>query len=144
MHTRIWRQREGSRPQQQTIAIREYGELKPAQSPHPDPLEFSCAAIPEHVRRDRNAAKKNAGILPPPGCWRIPGKLPNAVQTPRLAWRPARHRDNRAAPFAYNHSSREASCGEECVSARCSRWRPRARADITVPMGMAVIVAISL
>ncbi len=43
-----------------------------------------------------------------------------------------------------SHSSWGASCCAGCVRARCKRWRARASADMTVPIGTLVIEAISL
>src|SRR5882724_9137059 len=109
-------------------ARRESAEPGKKPSRRQDLREPFCEEKPERFRTDCCAEATSAGILP------------------LLVRRHTRgnFRDSGEGRYAWNHSSREASWGEECVSARWSRWRARASADMTVPIGMAVMEAISL
>src|SRR5712664_2289880 len=109
-----------------------------------DRHELFYAGKRERFRKDHCAEVTIAAILPLPARRHTRGNFRDGAQIPRRAWRRVRHRDSHEGRYAWNHSSRVASWGEECVSARCSRWRARASADMTVPIGMAVMEAISL
>src|ERR1700682_785732 len=136
-------QSEGQQPEPAN-ARRESADPRKKPSPPPDRREPSYEGKQERFRKDRCAEARSAAILQPRARRRTRGNFRDDVQIPRRAWRPVRHRDNRAGRCVWTHSSREASWGEETVSARCSRWRARASADMTVPIGIAVMEAISL
>src|SRR6266403_1543848 len=143
-HTRRRMRRSEARRLGPANARRESAEPGKKPSRRQDLREPFCEEKPERFRTDCCAEATSAGILPLLVRRHTRGNFRDGAQIPRRAWRRVRHRDSREGRYAWNHSSREASWGEECVSARWSRWRARASADMTVPIGMAVMEAISL
>src|SRR5262249_9767811 len=89
-------------------------------------------------------ARRNVQIPGPAKRVRSWSNLEDGVQIPRRAARPARRQDRRARRNGTHYRSWTASLVPGWLSSCWSRSRARARVDITVPMGISVMDAISL
>ncbi len=122
----------------------ERGRMQAWEAASPRGLADFLAESPGRLHIAAPAEGNLAVILPPQADACNPGKSPDAVRRPWRQARPVLHRNSHEVAFAKAHRTRRASFDEGWASDWRSCWRARARADITVPIGRAVISAISL